>query len=602
VVVSAFQTALLHQGLVVLTIAAVVGLSWNVLRSLQLRRLTEDKAAQARSSFIPSPEPAARRFLRISFGLIWIFDGVLQGQASMPLGLVPKGIQPSAAASPLWVQHIVNFGTRIWNYHPVTAATAVVWIQIGIGVWLLLAPRGTWSRLAGLTSAGWGIVVWIFGEAFGGIFAPGLSWLLGAPGAVLFYCVAGVLVALPERHWVSARLGQRVLRGVGIFFLGMALLQGWPGRGFWQGRTGNGSTPGLLAAKIQQTAQALQPHFFSSLVMSFANFDAVHGWAVNLFVVVVLALIGFALISARPQILRIGVLVGIVACLADWIFVADLGFLGGTGTDPSSMIPMALIFIAGYVAITRLPVVDGETVISISTSRILRSTWQERFWTSPTYAFRLIGGIGAVGITLLGVVPMAAAATNPNADPILSQSISGTPIVADSPAPSFDLLDQNGRHVSLASLHGKAIALTFLDPVCTSDCPIIAQEFRAADGMLGQKAKDVVLVAIDANPTYIQRDVLVAFDRQEGLEKVFNWLYLTGSLKQLEHLWDAYGCGVQTEPGGAMVSHSDLAYVIDVTGRSRYVLNADPGPGSAATQSSFAVLLSDALSSALENP
>jgi hypothetical protein len=52
-----------------------------------------------------------------------------------------------------------------------------VWIQVGIGVWLLAASRGALSRLAGLLSVGWGLVVWAFGESFGGIFAPGLTWL-----------------------------------------------------------------------------------------------------------------------------------------------------------------------------------------------------------------------------------------------------------------------------------------------------------------------------------------------------------------------------------------------------------------------------------------
>jgi hypothetical protein len=66
----------------------------------------------------------------------------------------------------------VNAGTTIWSYHPVTAATAAVWTQVGIGLWLLAAPRGDWSRLAGLASVGWGLNVWVFGEAFGGVFAP----------------------------------------------------------------------------------------------------------------------------------------------------------------------------------------------------------------------------------------------------------------------------------------------------------------------------------------------------------------------------------------------------------------------------------------------
>ena len=76
-----------------------------------------------------------------------------------------------------------------------------MWIQIGLGIWLLAAPRGTLSRLAGLASVGWGLIVWVFGESFGGIFAPGLTWLTGAPGSVLVYVVAGVLIALPSKSF-----------------------------------------------------------------------------------------------------------------------------------------------------------------------------------------------------------------------------------------------------------------------------------------------------------------------------------------------------------------------------------------------------------------
>ena len=88
------------------------------------------------------------------------------------------------------------------------AAAAAVWIQIGIGVWLLTAARGRWSRLGGLASVGWGLIIWVFGEAFAGIFAPGLTWLFGAPGAALLYCVAGALVAfgprLPPTGWARS--------------------------------------------------------------------------------------------------------------------------------------------------------------------------------------------------------------------------------------------------------------------------------------------------------------------------------------------------------------------------------------------------------------
>ena len=86
----------------------------------------------------------------------------------MPLGMGPDVIQPLAAESPTWVQHLDNALVTVWSYHPVAAAAAAVWIQVGIGVWLLAAPRGNWSRLAGLASVLWGLNVWVFGEAFGG--------------------------------------------------------------------------------------------------------------------------------------------------------------------------------------------------------------------------------------------------------------------------------------------------------------------------------------------------------------------------------------------------------------------------------------------------
>ena len=133
----------------------------------------------------------------------------------------------------------MNAGGTIWSFHPVQAAAAAVWIQVGIGLWMLVAATGWSSRLAGLGGAAWGLVVWMFGEAFGAIFAPGLSWLYGAPGAVMLYIVAGALLALPPRAWTGPRLGRLLLAGTGAFWLGMAVLQAWPGRGYWQrGETG----------------------------------------------------------------------------------------------------------------------------------------------------------------------------------------------------------------------------------------------------------------------------------------------------------------------------------------------------------------------------
>jgi cytochrome oxidase Cu insertion factor (SCO1/SenC/PrrC family) len=190
---------------------------------------------------------------------------------------------------------------------------------------------------------------------------------------------------------------------------------------------------------------------------------------------------------------------------------------------------------------------------------------------------------------------MAVASTNPNADPIIAQAIDGSPGVDNFPAPNFRLVDQNGATVSLQSLRGKAVGLTFLDPVCVSDCPLIAQEFRLADTLLGSSARRVELLAVVANPLYRSRDYLVAFDDQERLEHLANWDYLTGSAAALRRVWNSFGVQVEYAPGGAMIAHSDIAYVIDPNGHTRYILNSDPGPGTQASKSSFAVVLADEL-------
>ncbi len=601
-IVSAFYNELLRQGLVVALIVLLIGAAWSVSRSAQLRRAAMAQQGQTRDLPVSAPEAPARRLLRISFGALSIFDGILQAQASMPLGMAPSVIQPAAATSPGWVQHLENAIVTIWTYHPVAAPASVVWIQVGLGVWLLAASKGTWSRLGGVATVAWGFVVWMFGEAFGQIFAPGQSWLFGLPGSVLLYCAAGALIALPEAVWRTPRSGRWVLGTVGAFWVGMAFLQAWPGRGFWQGQPTGRSVPGALIAMVQDMGATPQPHVLASWVSVFGHFAAAHGWAVNLFVVVALATIGVLLILARPRLILPATIAATVLCLADWVLVQDLGFLGGVGTDPNSMPPMIALIWAGYLALTKVPApVPVQAKASAGSLQTVAATaWRERLAANPTYAFRTAAAVGALAITLVGTAPMAVAASNSNADPLLAQAVDGAPEAFNFAEPALNLVDQNGHQVALSSLRGSAVALTYLDPVCTSDCPVIAQEFRQADRILGAASRRVYFVAVDANPRYIATAYLDAFDHQEGLQRTPNWIYLTGTLPQLQHTWRALGALVAYSPGGAMIDHTEYAYVIDPSGRVRYDLDTNPGPATGATESSFAVTLANTLTRVLK--
>jgi len=591
-VVAAFEAVLLHQGLIALLIFFMVGLAWLSLRAWLMVATGGTAAAMVK------PEPAWRQVLRTGFGIIWLFDGILQAQPKMPVGLPSQVIEPTAASSPHWVQAVVNWAGTAWSFHPLQAGAAAVWIQVGIGIWLLVAARGPLSRIAGLVSVGWSLVVWVFGESFGGIFAPGLTWLFGAPGAVLVYGIAGALIALPDRIWHNRRLGQAVLGGLGLFLLGMAVLQAWPGRGFWQG-TAHGQ-PGTLAGMTSSMVPTPQPHILSAWITAFTGFDEAHGFAVNLFAVAALAVTGAAFLSGRRRLIG-PVLAGfIVLCLADWVLIEDFGFFGGLGTDPNSMLPFALLAAGGYLALASAPAPDRAAATEAAGTGGAEASWRHRIRLAATpqalasSGISSVAAIGAIGVIILGAAPMAAAQANPVADTILAQAIDGSSAPLNYPASGFSLTDQNGRPVTLASLRGKVVLLGFLDPVCTVDCPLMGQEFRQASQLLAADTSHVELVAVNYNPLDTQAGYLQAFDRQEGLNTVSNWLYLTGTRTQLQQVWHAYGLPVEILPAGSMIGHGDYAFVIDQNGHVRQELNFDPGPGTQATKSSFAAELTDA--------
>jgi cytochrome oxidase Cu insertion factor (SCO1/SenC/PrrC family) len=600
-VVAAFRSALIHQGIIALLIFFLLAMLWVSVREWL-------PAARQRPGPWPAglaAEPAARRLLRVGFGVLWLVDGVLQMQPAMPLGLPANVTEAAAAGAPGWVRAVVDWAAKGWSYHPVNAAAAAVWIQIGIGIWLLTAARGRWSQLGGLASVGWGLLVWIFGEAFGGLFTPGLSWLFGAPGAALLYAVAGALIALPDRAWLSDQLGRRLLAGAGAFLAAMAVLQAWPGRGFWSGTTGR--QPGSLTSMLRDMSQASQPGFLASLVRGFGTFTAGHGFLVNLVVVVALAVTGAglvagALVPAWRPVLRPAVGLLLVLSAAVWVLVEDLGVFGGLGTDPNSMIPFALLVVAGYLAVAPAPAVAtaaqpavaGEAAVTADPAAAPAAGWRDRLRPGQlaralgTASPRTVAAVGAFGVAIIGVVPMMAASASTTASPLIAEALDGSSAPLNFRAPAFQLTNQDGRQVSLASLRGKVVLLTFLDPVCTSDCPLIAQEFRQADQLLGGQRGQVELVAVVANPVYHALSYTQAFDRQERMNTLPNWDYLTGSVAQLRQVWRQYGIAAQILPAGGMIGHSDVAYVIDRSGRTRTELNFDPGPGTTSSQASFA--------------
>jgi len=209
----------------------------------------------------------------------------------MPLGMTSQVIGPTAATSPVWMQHLVNAGRRSGATTRSPPPASAVWIQVGLGIWLIVAPRGYWSRLAGLAAGFWESSSGSSARASAG------SLLRRSRGP------SGPLGRLSSTAWPGCsspcrRECGRARDSAGRSFGHGSLLRrngspsGLAGPGFWQGQVGHSVVPGTLTGMVQEMSATPQPAFISSWLAGFAAFDAAHGWAVNLFLVICLAAIG----------------------------------------------------------------------------------------------------------------------------------------------------------------------------------------------------------------------------------------------------------------------------------------------------------------------
>lgn len=138
------------------------------------------------------------------------------------------------------------------------------------------------------------------------------------------------------------------------------------------------------------------------------------------------------------------------------------------------------------------------------------------------------------------------------------------------PAPNFRLFDQFGGLRQLTSFHGKGVLLTFISSRCTTICPLTAILLRRTQQLMGARASDTQLVAVNANRRYTSVADVMKWSRLHRM--THRWLFLTGPpigpiepVTSLSHIWSSYG----VTAGG---SHTTLVFLIDSTGRIRNVV------------------------------
>ncbi len=539
--------------------AAVVGVTTWVLarrRGGALGRLREISFGAIEVS---RSEPSARRFLRQCLGLLWIVDGLLQAQPDMPGGGFTRDVlEPGLTASPSWLADLVRPVAHVWMRHPVTADAVTVWIQVGLGLLILLGGRGIVSRAVLWLSAAWSLWVWVVGEFVGGLLTPGASWLTGAPGAALVYAIASALLLAPWQWWQSGLCTRLARRIVGGWILLGAALQALPWEGSWSARG--------LAQPFADAAQTTQPSLFRSPIATMASWSLAHPAVVNGVLICLLVGVGVGLCVSERMEFFVG---GLILCAATWWLGEDFGVLGGTGTDPGTTLPLALLLFSAWPAwslATARPRADAAVPGGPRRADALRE---------PSGAAIAALGLGSVLVAPLIVAGLLVGPADATA--VAADSEGGVVSLSPRPAPDFALIDQRGRSVSMHSFRGKVTLVTFLDPVCSDECPVIANQLAIADAGLGSLADRVEIVAIDTNPVFHEVSDVAAFTSSHGLDDLPNWHFLAGSAKSLQDVLASYGVTVAV-PSVGMIGHSEGIYFVSPDGAEAAYLGdgADP--------------------------
>jgi hypothetical protein len=279
------------------------------------------------ASGLPGRIGVTARGIQIALGLIWLLVGLLQFQSFMYThGIVTEVFAP--AAEKQWsivggpmkaLDSFYGHDLTLWN-------TLAAEIQCAIGLGLILSRKTV--RLALVASFGWALVVWWFGEGFGGLTSNTLpSPLMGAPGAVILYAIVGLLVYPTSRQEGVSPADTGPLRDRG---------------GLWAWSVLWGMSAGLWLANVNRAKGATQemingmaaasPHWLAKFQTSTANHTHGHGTTIA----IVLAVVSVAVAVGVWTPLRWPALaLGIVVSLAYWVFGQSLGgpFWAESATD-----------------------------------------------------------------------------------------------------------------------------------------------------------------------------------------------------------------------------------------------------------------------------
>ena len=171
---------------------------------------------------------------------------------------------------------------------------------------------------------------------------------------------------------------------------------------------------------------------------------------------------------------------------------------------------------------------------------------------------RIVVALFLVGAFALGAIVLAAGGRD--SEEGSPNSFEGALMPAGLRAPDFELSNQDGEPVSMRSLRGRPVVVTFLYTTCQDSCPIQAQTIRGALDELGH---DVPALAIAVDPPRDTPERAQAFlAKQRATGRID---FVLGSRAELRPLWK----GFAIRPQSVTAEHQARFTLVDARGFQR---------------------------------
>jgi protein SCO1 len=155
-------------------------------------------------------------------------------------------------------------------------------------------------------------------------------------------------------------------------------------------------------------------------------------------------------------------------------------------------------------------------------------------------SFRVVCIVSMSFIAMVLAQPTSADTSKPPPSSLSAAETGRAPTGRVDYLPALNLIDQNGRPVSLSSFRGKPVLVGFIHTSCKGICELLTAKMKDVAQSLGtQFHSSVTMVSVTTDPDEDNPAQLLKYAKAQGVDAV-GYTFLTGKTQQIDHLLTLY--------------------------------------------------------------